>query len=206
MNQARITREQLQDYLLGRIDGPELAVIERELDSDPGYSTVLRELDQQVDEVILNLRKKLPVDILEDDQELQDLIQRASALAETASDRDSETGLVSASQLQAAPQFDLDLSSILQPPQAADELGRISRYRVMKVLGVGGMGVVLLAEDTLLQRRVALKIMKPQIAALPEVRERFLREARAAAAINHDHIVTVYQVDEDERVLFRAMQ
>src|SRR5262245_25999514 len=91
-------------------------------------------------------------------------------------------------------------------PQAADELGRLGPYRVLKVLGTGGMGVVFQAEDLHLRRPVALKVMRPSLAASDEFHRRFLREARLAAAIDHQHIVTVYQVGEDRGVPFLAMQ
>jgi serine/threonine protein kinase len=68
-------------------------------------------------------------------------------------------------------------------------------YRVLRVLGTGGMGVVFEAEDPQLQRRVALKVIRPGQAG-DVGRRRFLREARAAAAIEHDHIVPIYQVGE----------
>jgi hypothetical protein len=94
----------------------------------------------------------------------------------------------------------------LAPPQAPGELGRLAHYRVLRVLGAGGMGVVFHAEDTQLERPVALKAMRPAAAAAPSARERFLREARAAAAIEHDHIVPIYQVGEDRGVPYMAMQ
>src|SRR5262249_13229700 len=96
--------------------------------------------------------------------------------------------------------------SFLASPQAADELGRLGSYRVLKVLGTGGMGVVFHAEDLHLRRPVALKVMRPSLAASAEFQRRFLREARLAAAIDHQHIVTVYQVGEDRGVPFLAMQ
>src|SRR5207302_3265782 len=70
---------------------------------------------------------------------------------------------------------------------------------------VGGMGIVFQAEDPQLQRLVALKVMKPGLAASSSARQRFLREARAAAALEHDHIVPIYQVGEDRGVPFLAM-
>src|SRR5262249_7079741 len=79
-------------------------------------------------------------------------------------------------------------------------------YRVLKVLGAGGMGVVFHAEDPQLQRAVALKVVLPALAASASARERFLREARAAAAIEHDHIVTIHQVGEDRKLSFLQMQ
>src|SRR5262249_18192922 len=78
-------------------------------------------------------------------------------------------------------------------------------YRVLRVLGVGGMGVVFEAEDTLLKRVVALKAMKPDLAASPVQRQRFLREAQAIAQLDHEHVVAVHQVGEDRGVPFLAM-
>jgi hypothetical protein len=94
----------------------------------------------------------------------------------------------------------------LSPSDKPDELGRLGGYRVLRELGRGGMGVVFLAEDPRLQRLVALKVVRPGLAADGSVQERFLREARMAAAIEHEHIVAVYEVDEDRGVPFLAMQ
>jgi serine/threonine protein kinase len=93
----------------------------------------------------------------------------------------------------------------LAPPLGPGEMGRLGPYRVLKVLGRGGMGVVFLGEDVRLGRSVALKVMLPEMAQKPEARERFLREAKAAATIEHDHIVAIYQVDEDHGVPYIAM-
>ena len=95
--------------------------------------------------------------------------------------------------------------SFLAPPQAPDEMGRLGCYRILTVLGSGGMGVVFQAEDLRLKRRVALKVMRPEIASQPAARERFLREAQAVAALEHDHIVSIYQVGEEGGVPFLAM-
>jgi hypothetical protein len=105
-----------------------------------------------------------------------------------------------------APQDLRDLCSFLAPPQAADEMGRLGSYRVLKVLGLGGMGIVFQAEDTQLRRPVALKAMLPALAGVPANRERFQREARNAARIEHDNIVTIYKVEEERGVPFVAMQ
>jgi serine/threonine protein kinase len=93
----------------------------------------------------------------------------------------------------------------LAPPQAPDEIGRLGPYRVLEVLGQGGMGVVFRAEDVRLGRSVALKAMLPAMAQWPEARERFLREARAAAALEHDNVVAIFAVDEDRGVPYIAM-
>ena len=95
--------------------------------------------------------------------------------------------------------------AFLAPPQEPDEIGRLGPYRILKKLGAGGMGMVFLAEDPLLKRKVALKTMLPTIAVNPQARERFLREARAAAAIEHAHIIAIHQVGEDNGVPYLAM-
>ncbi len=92
----------------------------------------------------------------------------------------------------------------LNPAQGPGEIGRLAHYRVLRVLGEGGMGVVYLAEDVRLSRTVALKTMKPETAADPLRRQRFLHEARAAARVEHDHIVPIYDVGEDGGVPWLA--
>jgi serine/threonine protein kinase len=94
----------------------------------------------------------------------------------------------------------------LAPAQGPSELGRLGPYRVLGVLGAGGMGVVFRAEDPQLERAVALKAMLPALAASPSAKQRFLREAKAAAALDDDHIVQIYQVGEDRGIPFLAMQ
>jgi len=68
------------------------------------------------------------------------------------------------------------------------------------------MGVVLHAEDTQLQREVALKVIRPELGETPSIRERFLREARAMAQVRSDHVVTIYHVGEVDKVCFLAME
>jgi formylglycine-generating enzyme required for sulfatase activity len=93
----------------------------------------------------------------------------------------------------------------LAPPGAEDELARLGKYRILAILGHGGMGVVFKAEDPMLDRLVALKVMLPEVAARPGMKERFLREARAAAAVVHDHVVRIYEIEE-RGVPFLAME
>jgi hypothetical protein len=94
----------------------------------------------------------------------------------------------------------------LAPPQEPEELGRLGPYRVLGILGSGAMGIVFHAEDMQLHRPVALKVLHPSRNDMVLARQRFLREARAASAIKHQHVVSVYHVGEDRGVPFMAME
>ena len=96
--------------------------------------------------------------------------------------------------------------TFLAPPREPDELGRLGHYRVLRLLGQGGMGLVLLAEDPRLQRSVALKIMRPELASNADGRQRFLREARAAAKVHSDHVVTIHHVDQEGDLPYLVME
>jgi serine/threonine protein kinase/tetratricopeptide (TPR) repeat protein len=84
-------------------------------------------------------------------------------------------------------------------------IGRtIGRYRVLEKLGEGGMATVWKAEDSLLRRAVALKILHPELAATSDARQRFLREARAASALDHPSIAAVHDAGEQDGILYIA--
>ena len=83
---------------------------------------------------------------------------------------------------------------------------KLGTYQVIAKLGEGGMGEVYRAIDTKLGRAVALKVLPPAMARDPERLARFDREARAVAALNHPHIVTLYSVEESEGTCFLTME
>jgi serine/threonine-protein kinase len=99
-----------------------------------------------------------------------------------------------------------DTFPFLAPSDWPDSLGRLGSYEVKGVLGRGGMGVVFKAFDPALNRNVAIKVMAVALAACGASRQRFLREARAAAAVVHEHVVAVYAVDESAGLPYLVME
>src|SRR6266571_1784579 len=83
---------------------------------------------------------------------------------------------------------------------------RLGRYEIRSKIGAGGMGEVYLAEDTRLDRRVALKILPADVAANQDRMRRFVQEAKAAAALNHPNIAHIYGIGEADGVNFIAME
>jgi serine/threonine protein kinase len=92
-------------------------------------------------------------------------------------------------------------------PHEATLVGRtVSHYQVLSLLGAGGMGEVYLARDPRLDRTVALKILPGELAADPDRMQRFTREAKAASALNHPNVATIYDVGESDGISFIAME
>src|SRR5688572_27503854 len=83
---------------------------------------------------------------------------------------------------------------------------RLGPYEILAPLGAGGMGEVYKARDTRLDRMVAVKVILTTVAATPEFRDRFDREARAISALDHPHICTLYDVGHQEDVAYLVMQ
>jgi hypothetical protein len=94
----------------------------------------------------------------------------------------------------------------LAPADKPDVLGRLGHYDILEVIGRGGMGIVLRAFDEKLLRVVAIKVMAQQLATNATARKRFHREAQAAAAVSHDHVVTIHAVEETTGLPYIAMQ
>jgi WD40 repeat protein len=108
---------------------------------------------------------------------------------------------------QAAASAESEMSlDFLSSSDKPGQLGRLGEYEILEVLGRGGMGVVLKGFDPALNRFVAIKVLAPQLACSAAARKRFGREGRAAAAVVHDHVVTIHDVKETNGLPYLVMQ
>ena len=118
----------------------------------------------------------------------------------------SQSG-ISLSDSQHGPPIVHDLVlKLLGTPNHPEMLGRLGRYDIERVIGSGGMGIVLKAHDSELNRPIAIKLLAPHLAHVGAARERFAREGRAAAAVVHEHVVAIYNVESGGPVPFLVMQ
>jgi WD40 repeat protein len=101
---------------------------------------------------------------------------------------------------------DAEPLDFLEPDATPGGIGRFGRYQVQGIVGRGGMGIVLKAFDPGLHRVVAIKVLNPRLATSAAARKRFLREARAAASVAHEHVVTIHAVDESSGLPYLVMQ
>ncbi len=177
-----------------------------------GCPTCLGELHKLKDSTVsVDLKAAGTVPDASPSPRFQEMMSKLIAMGLSGTQGDSNTSKSSVASFaavtieQAPSPVDHSELSFLSPPQAPDELGRLSGYRVLRVLGAGGMGLVLEAEDVQLKRRIALKVMKPEVAKKEQNRLRFIREAEAAGKVSHDFIVPIFQVGSDNGVPFIAM-
>jgi serine/threonine protein kinase len=98
------------------------------------------------------------------------------------------------------------VKEMLAAPSQADTLGRLGRYEIERIIGAGGMGIVLKGFDSELNRPVAIKLLAPHLARVGAARQRFAREARAAAAVVHEHVVPIHNVESEQANPFLVMQ
>jgi eukaryotic-like serine/threonine-protein kinase len=108
--------------------------------------------------------------------------------------------------LQTLPSSAAWVRSFLRPVEEGDALGQLDQYRVTELLGQGGMGLVLKAFDPPLKRWVAIKVLSPSLAGDRLARQRFAREAQAAAAVRHEHVTTIHAVSEINGLPFLVME
>ncbi|MCA9122455.1 MAG: protein kinase [Planctomycetaceae bacterium] len=197
--------ETMQHLLAGTLHGSEAEQLETHLLECEQCLSVARTVPAN-DDLVAAIRARR--EFSEDTGVLDQAIQQAKQLHAEVETVESVDTVVTRDRMEPnlqQPTLNEDID-FLAPPERPDEVGRLGGYRVLELLGIGGMGVVFRAEDMHLQRQIALKAMKPAVAASRSAKERFVREAQATAAIDHDNIVHIYQVGEDRNVPFIAMQ
>jgi serine/threonine protein kinase/regulation of enolase protein 1 (concanavalin A-like superfamily) len=197
----------LRQVLLGQLPEADLDAVEAHLDGCAGCQQALDRLE--VDGPLGRALKEQSGEGVGPDAELaEDVRALVDQLEQLTVPRSLGPGSLESS---AAVTLDGEALQFLAPAQRVDELGRLAHYRVLELLGAGGMGLVFRAEDTQLQRLVALKLLRPGLVRRVSARARFLGEARAMAAVKHDNIATIFQVgevagDAAEPVPFLAME
>ncbi len=200
MNDPQGNESLLARFLAGRVRGEEAGSCERKLAGSDDWLKDAEALNDD-DAFVQNLRRGLGAH--DDLPDLEPLIVQLCQLGGSHAREQTASQSTAESRSDNPPVRDYPF---LRLPESDDELGRLGRYRVLKVLGAGGMGVVFEAEDPALKRLVALKVIAPMLAERQGYGERFLREARAAASLNHEHVVTVYEVGDDGGVHYLVMQ
>lgn len=166
----------------------------------PRQSTVQAHVDgctacqQRIEALIReNGAGALPLGVLSEQPELAPNAQRAGAAAGPTIALDSAGKEVP----EPATSDDVSLD-FLSPPDDPGHLGKLGHYQILAVVGRGGLGIVLKGYDTRLKRIVAIKAPLPELAANAAARKRFAREAEAAAAVSHDHVVTIHAVEPEK--------
>ena len=99
-----------------------------------------------------------------------------------------------------------DVIALFTPSEAPGSLGQFGGFEILEIIGSGAMGVVLKARDARLNRIVALKLLAPTLATTQHARQRFVREARAVAAIHHDNVVAIHSTDEAQGIPYLVME
>jgi serine/threonine protein kinase len=196
----------LRRFVLGQLPAHQAASVEAFIETHPDATTILDRLAAD-DAFTASLRGRTDRPAIA--IEAEDLARRLERLSTIVADSE-RTRTVGDPGVDSSPDLTLTKTSenvrqILAPPQARDELGRLGEYRILRVLGEGGMGVVFEAEDTRLGRSVAIKAMRPSVAESPDAKARFFREAKSAAAIHHDHVIAIHHISEDRGVPFLVM-
>ncbi len=195
--------ETLANYVLGTMDAAEMQNLERhmlECQACCDQAETLNPRDEVTKSFGLPKKGQGP-----DEEVVNNLIERVAKFRSAASETCSIQISDETNPIHDQNSLDVSPTDLLSPPSGPDELGRLGDYRILKILGSGGMGFVFLAEDERLRRRVALKVMKPLEARKKGAKDRFLREARATAAVDHDNVIAIHQVGEDRGIPFIAM-
>jgi WD40 repeat protein len=183
---------ELRDLLEGNIPESDQVAVVSHLDKCSGCQQSLEALANPDDSLTVTLQEQSAYQTPEATSAYWPALKNAElALTKNALTVASDDHRVSKSVSQVSLGF-------LNPPADGTHLGTLANFNIVRVVGRGGMGIVLHAVDTCLQRDVAIKILDPEYSRDELAVKRFCREARAAASISHENVVAVHQVEEDE--------
>ncbi|MBY0397804.1 MAG: serine/threonine protein kinase, partial [Thermoleophilia bacterium] len=139
-------------------------------------------------------------------ERLLEVEPRASGFLDRPADVARDVAGLAASAGRAESPAEETTLDFLAPPGVPGSLGRLDHFEVLEVVGRGTMGIVLKARDERLERVVAIKVLAPVLAAVSVARHRFAREARAAAAVAHDHVIAIHAVEDRGPVPYLVMR
>jgi WD40 repeat protein/serine/threonine protein kinase len=182
--------QRLEQFLLGKLPAAEALELELHVTDCSQCARALASLDAR-DGLVVAMQAEIP-----DNDTPPELIAAVIPTLKRMRPQQNTVTLPSALSTDTPMVLGPNLGvGFLSPAQAEDEIGRLGPYRVLGLLGSGGMGMVFLAHDPVLDRRVALKVIRPELLAREDVRGRFFEEARAVARLEHDNIVVIHHID-----------
>ncbi len=185
-----IPEERLYDLLLGKVSEPEFERLSREVENDSRISSIAMRIQNQPDSFLSELRGASPLDRPEFDTKAQRVLRSLSV-------RKSPDAAIT-----------LMIDQTLKSEGFAEKVAipkELEHFRILKKLGEGGMGTVYEAQDTRLNRSVALKVLRPELLSKPDAKQRLLREARSVAGLSHDNILTIHHVGEVDGNIYFVM-
>ena len=195
--------ETLAGYLGGDLQEPELGRCEQHLQDCDNCEETIRGLridemasDSFTDLALSSIKNQADTDVGSRSAEDEPLVERL--VGEIARLPDCSIGPRLLEDRAA------EVTQRLPAAEQSDSIGRLGDYEIKRLLGAGSTGVVYEAIDQRLRRRVALKVLRPSLGAA--AKDRFMAEARSAAAIDHPGVVTIYQVGEDSALAYMAME
>jgi hypothetical protein len=184
--------EELRQFLLGALPEDRVDSVRAWLDRDPAHAARLAGLAVQNE--FAARREDLP-DAPED--VVERIVRKVAAAGADTPDASDETGT--------SEQDDAPALAAAWPAAEGGLPARLGEYRVVREIGRGGMGVVLEVSHDVLDRPAAAKVLKPELVRQPTAIARFLREARAAAAVEHDHVVPIWHVGAESGAPYIVM-
>jgi hypothetical protein len=187
--------QQLQQLLDDTLPADQQPPIQAHLDTCAACQKTLEQLAAGAvtwDKTAQNLGEKPPRD-------------ETALIAAVEKLHDTPTSAIQTQAENVSQPVDEDLS-FLQPSTKPNSLGRLDEYEILAVIGKGGFGIVLKAFDESLHRIVAIKVMLPHLASNGTARDRFIREAKAAAAVVHENVVTIHVVEKKAKIPYLVMQ